>query len=143
LGIDEIVLSDLCTTDRYLHPRNFRISQSESQIFKKIIKNIKKTRTKISFRPKNNYLFERNYCKYPWSFPFIDWQGNIMRCWHRPESKEHTFGNIKDVKSFYDIWNSKEYAKFRITLKISQNTPICQKCKFRTFPIETIFGKRY
>lgn len=66
---------------------------------------------------------KRTRCAFPWIYAEINAEGHVNSC---HTLYDLTFGNIYK-KSIYEIWNSKEYEKFRRYAK-KQLLPICTGC---------------
>lgn len=65
-----------------------------------------------------------NICPYPWTSLYLNYDGEISPCcFHYP------IANIRDGKSFMDIWNGKELRNLRERWAVGNihGTP-CAKC---------------
>lgn len=78
----------------------------------------------------NNYEFKgklANHCWRLWHDPVITWDGLVAPCCFDKDA-QHQLGDLKQ-KSFKEIWNNREYKKFRSAiLKGRKNIDICSNC---------------
>lgn len=66
-------------------------------------------------------------CAYPWLQPYVTWDGYITPCCMLPDRKTINFGNLKE-KKFNEIWNGKDYKKFRKAHAIGRYPNVCKEC---------------
>ena len=78
----------------------------------------------ISYKIKNKLL---SHCWRMWHACVITWDGLIAPCCFDKDAS-YRLGDIKKL-SFKQIWNGKEYSRFRkLILKSRSNIDICQNC---------------
>jgi radical SAM protein with 4Fe4S-binding SPASM domain len=66
-------------------------------------------------------------CLYPWTCPYITWNGFVTPCCVKPDPEEFNFGNLF-TESFSSIWNNEKYRKFRKFLMSKKPPKICKGC---------------
>lgn len=126
VGVDKLVF------------KTMQISSYENAL-KFLPSNPKYRRYKIddhSFAIKNKM---KNHCFALWRTSVIAWDGKVVPCCFDKDA-EYTLG-ILNGKSFYDIWKSEHYQKFRQSvLNNRQSNKICTNCteglKVNIFEIE-------
>ncbi len=67
-------------------------------------------------------------CWYLWQQPYITWEGYVTICCGRPFSTIHNMGNIFEVESFMEIWNSPKMEELRKAVRSGDIPPICSAC---------------
>lgn len=68
-----------------------------------------------------------NHCWRLWHSPVITWDGLVVPCCFDKDA-QHQLGDLKG-KSFKEIWNDKEYVRFRSQiLRGRKNIDICANC---------------
>lgn len=80
-----------------------------------------------SIAPDNISDLKKFSCVWPWLHTYIDYEGYVTPCCICPDKNEICFGNINDMP-FKDIWNSKEYRKFRSLLANNNFPKVCETC---------------
>jgi radical SAM protein with 4Fe4S-binding SPASM domain len=66
-------------------------------------------------------------CPFPWQYLVVQWNGDVVACC-RDYNTENKMGNVK-YATLEQIWNSKEYAAFRIDMVLGEfKNQICQPC---------------
>ena len=81
-------------------------------------------------KPEGTYEFKgnlANHCWRLWHDPVITWDGLVAPCCFDKDA-QHKLGDLKN-NSFKEIWNNKEYKKFRTRiLQGRKNIDICANC---------------
>jgi len=126
VGVDKLVF------------KTMQISSYENAV--KFLPSNKKYRRYIlennSFRIKNKI---KNHCFALWRTSVITWDGKVVPCCFDKDA-ENEIGTVNG-RSFYDIWNSKEYVDFRKRiLSDRKSVSMCTNCteglKVNIFEIE-------
>ena len=96
--------------------------------FIQAVKEAKKLKIKLNFRPRYFEKRTRRICRWPWVSCFITVEGYVTPCCVQgSDPLMINFGNIFE-KDFKDIWNSLPYQDFRRQLKSKYLPEICQDC---------------
>jgi len=67
-------------------------------------------------------------CRHLWQQPYITWDGYVNICCGRPFSSIHNVGNIFEINSFMEIWNSPKMQALR-GARSTENVPsVCSVC---------------
>lgn len=74
---------------------------------------------------KNHSHYAKQYCEYPWTSLTVMAEGNIVPC-TQISNNEIVLGNVNN-NSLEEIWNGKEYEKFR-KMHVNGNFPKGHKC---------------
>ena len=67
-------------------------------------------------------------CWYLWQQPYITWDGYVNICCGRPFSSVHNVGNIFEVDSFMEIWNSPKMQALRQDIRTENIPSVCSVC---------------
>jgi MoaA/NifB/PqqE/SkfB family radical SAM enzyme len=67
-------------------------------------------------------------CRYLWKDPFITWDGYVTMCCGRPFGSVYNLGNIFEVNSFMEIWNSPKMQVLRQSIRTENVPAICFSC---------------
>ncbi len=102
---------------------------------KNLKEQLKKLKTKASLNIEHIYEFLNNEgniykktkknCFYPWYYPSITWDGNLVPCCYVCDN-EVVFGNVFN-EPFMEVWNNKRIGNFRKMLA-KERVGICKDC---------------
>jgi len=67
-------------------------------------------------------------CWYLWQKPYITWDGYVTICCGRPFSSVYNVGNIFEVNSFMEIWNSPKMQVLRQAIRTENVPSVCSVC---------------
>ncbi len=67
-------------------------------------------------------------CWYLWQQPYITWDGYVNTCCGRPFSLVYNVGNIFQVNSFMEIWNSPKMQALRQDIRAENIPSVCSVC---------------
>jgi MoaA/NifB/PqqE/SkfB family radical SAM enzyme len=67
-------------------------------------------------------------CWFLWLQPYITWEGYVNICCGRPFSSVHNVGNIFQVNSFMEIWNSPKMQALRQGIRNDNIPSVCYGC---------------
>lgn len=67
-------------------------------------------------------------CWYLWQEPYITWEGYVNTCCGRPFSSVYNIGNIFEVNSFREIWNSPKMQALREAIRAENIPSVCCVC---------------
>lgn len=70
----------------------------------------------------------RLLCWYLWQEPYITWDGYVTTCCGRPFSSVYNVGNIFQVNSFMEIWNSPKMQALRQDIRTENIPSVCSVC---------------
>lgn len=107
---------------------------------KKFLKDWNKYCDSISFQTLHNWTLDKNkrhenkFCKIPWSYITVLWNGDVVFCCLDYEGKA-VMGNV-NIQNFQKIWNGKEYKRVRKLLLDNKmkNINLCSKCSLPNNP---------
>lgn len=115
--------------------KNIANRKINPEIIKKLKRDLKDLRTNASLNIEhvNEFLDcggdilkrENGRCFYPWYYPSITWDGNVVPCCYVCDN-EVVFGNaLKD--GFMNVWNNKKTREFRKMIA-KRREGICKNC---------------
>ncbi len=68
-------------------------------------------------------------CDIPWFYSFITAKGKVTPCNWNGFDGAVTFGNVLE-EPLHQIWNSRDFQRFRHDLKSSERPPLCRGCVY-------------
>ena len=129
IGFEEIVIQSKLSVYSYkkeVYLTNKRINVNNNLLFKSRLLEIKNKHPNVKICD-DVELSKNNKCKWPWISMFISSDGCVIPCCVISDPNVANFGNILE-KDFKEIWNNKEYQRFREDIKNNRIPFYCLDC---------------
>lgn len=112
------------------HARVERYFNEAREVAKSLGLTVRLPRTEV--RPHPPGTPGRKRCSWPWTGAYFSYQGYTMPCCMVSTPDRANFGKVEPENSVIEIWNSKDFARFREQLDSDNPPEICKSCAVYT-----------
>jgi len=126
LGIADIAIQDLVLPDPALAVS--RIGAEEYQTLREYAETATMRGARVKLENFSRFSPQRGTsCRSPWLSPYITVDGYVTPCCVISDPQQLNFGNVREA-TFWDIWNSPAFQRFRIDFRHGRVPDVCKVC---------------